>query len=462
LAPNHVVRKLAAIVAADVAGYSRLMAADEEGTLERLKAHREALIDPKIAEYSGRIIKTTGDGLLAEFASAVDAVRSVVEIQRGMMERNARVPRDKRMDFRIGVNIGDVIVEGDDIFGHGVNLAARLEGIAEAGGVMLSEAVRDQVRDKLDVRFDDLGQRNVKNIPRPVHAYRIRLTDGGWRWRISQLPGNAGFQRLDARIAVALALLIGASAGANWYFSKGLDAQAPAVAAVSSGTSAEPGAAPSDGPEAQNTSNAAAENSAVSTTALAGPQTVRAPPSNSVDLALVPRIRAELRRLGCYAGPDVVWDAPAMTSGVARYTLYARLGSPPKAPTLGMLQDLKGRTDRLCPLECSPREVAVGGRCVFKVWAHVNDRIRTRRVAPSIEPAQEPATPSQEPIASTFDSSWRAVHTGACPLPSCGSQPIRPALAPNEPAPASTNSTFDASWRAVHTGACPPPHCGLE
>src|SRR5271167_4623617 len=179
LASERLERKLAAIVAADVAGYSRLMAADEEGTLARLKAHRRALIDPKISEHGGRIIKTTGDGMLVEFASVVDAVRSVVEIQRGMLERNADTPADKRIDFRVGINIGDVIVDGDDIYGDGVNVAARLEGLAEPGGILVSGVVRDQVRDKLSFSFDDLGDRNVKNIPRPVRAYRVKLNDDG-------------------------------------------------------------------------------------------------------------------------------------------------------------------------------------------------------------------------------------------------------------------------------------------
>src|SRR5271156_5156185 len=184
MASEHVERKLAAIVAADVAGYSRLMAADEEGTLARLKAHRKALIDPKIAEHTGRIIKTTGDGMLVEFASVVDAVRCVVEVQRGMLERNADIPPDKRIDFRVGINIGDVIDDGGDLFfvgvdffGDGVNVAARLEGLAEPGGILVSGVVRDQVRDNLSFSFEDLGERNVKNIPRPVRAYRVKLND---------------------------------------------------------------------------------------------------------------------------------------------------------------------------------------------------------------------------------------------------------------------------------------------
>src|SRR5712672_1768162 len=145
-------RRLAAILAADVAGYSRLMGADEEGTHERLKAHRRALVDPKIAEHHGRIVKTTGDGMLVEFPSVVDAVRCAVEVQRGMVERNAASPVGKRIEFRVGINLGDVIAEEDDIFGDGVNVAARLEALAEPGGICVSRVVRDQVRDKLDFR----------------------------------------------------------------------------------------------------------------------------------------------------------------------------------------------------------------------------------------------------------------------------------------------------------------------
>src|SRR5271167_2415353 len=174
MASEHVERKLAAIVAADVAGYSRLMAADEEGTLSRLKAHRRALIDPKIAEHSGRIIKTTGDGMLVEFASVVDAVRCMVEIQRGMLERNADIPAENRIDFRVGINVGDVIVEGDDIYGDGVNVAARLEGLAEPGGICISGVVHDQVEGRLDCAFENLGEHSLKNITRPVRVYRVR------------------------------------------------------------------------------------------------------------------------------------------------------------------------------------------------------------------------------------------------------------------------------------------------
>jgi adenylate cyclase len=166
-------RRLAAILAADVAGYSRLMGADEEGTLERLKAHRRELIDPKIKEHRGRIVKTTGDGMLAEFPSVVDAVRCVVETQRAMIHRNADIPDDKRITFRIGVNLGDVIVDGGDIYGDGVNIAARLEALAEPGGICISRVVRDQIRDKLPYPFADIGQQSVKNIARPVRAYAL-------------------------------------------------------------------------------------------------------------------------------------------------------------------------------------------------------------------------------------------------------------------------------------------------
>jgi TolB-like protein/class 3 adenylate cyclase len=167
------VRRLTAILAADVAGYSRLMGADEEGTHERLKAHLRELIEPKIAEHRGRVVKNTGDGFLAEFASVVDAVRCAVEMQRGMAERNAGAPAERRIEFRVGVNLGDVIAEADDIFGDGVNVAARLENLAEPGGLLISNTVHDHVRDRLPFAFEDLGEHQVKNIARPVHVYRV-------------------------------------------------------------------------------------------------------------------------------------------------------------------------------------------------------------------------------------------------------------------------------------------------
>jgi TolB-like protein/class 3 adenylate cyclase len=167
-------RRLAAILAADVAGYSRLMGADEEGTLERLKALRRELVDPKIAEHHGRIVKTTGDGMLVEFASVVDAVRCAVAVQQAMPERNTGVTTDNRIELRIGINLGDVIVEGDDLYGDGVNIAARIEALADAGGVFVSNTVHDHVRDRLPFVFEDLGEQQVKNIARPIRVYRIR------------------------------------------------------------------------------------------------------------------------------------------------------------------------------------------------------------------------------------------------------------------------------------------------
>ena len=168
------IRRLAAILAADVAGYSRLMGADEEGTHERLKALRHELLDPKIAEHRGRIVKTTGDGLLVEFGSVVDAVRCAVEVQQAMPERNTSVGADNRIELRIGINLDDVIVEGDDLYGDGVNIAARIEALADAGGVFVSNTVFDHVRDRLPFAFEDLGKQQVKNIARPVRVYRVR------------------------------------------------------------------------------------------------------------------------------------------------------------------------------------------------------------------------------------------------------------------------------------------------
>ena len=177
MAEDRVDRRLAAIWAGDIAGYSRLMGVDEEGTLRQLKAHRKELVDPKITEHRGRIVKTTGDGMLVEFFSVVDAVRCAVDIQRGMGERNASVPADKRIEFRIGINVGDIIIDGDDIFGDGVNVAARLQTLADPGGIMVSSIVHDQVRDKLSFGFDDMGEQSVKNIARPIGVHRVSLAE---------------------------------------------------------------------------------------------------------------------------------------------------------------------------------------------------------------------------------------------------------------------------------------------
>src|SRR6195952_2552076 len=170
-------RRLAAILAADVVGYSRLMGTDEIGTITSLKSHRRELVDLGIAEHRGRIVKTTGDGMLVEFASVVDAVSCAVHIQRSMVRRNVAVPADKRIIFRIGINVGDIIIDDDDIYGDGVNIAARLEALCEPGGVCISRAANDQIRDKLSVAFADLGAQAVKNISRTVGVFGLAAKD---------------------------------------------------------------------------------------------------------------------------------------------------------------------------------------------------------------------------------------------------------------------------------------------
>ncbi len=179
---EQVERRLAAILAADMVGFSRLMERDEEGTIARQKHHRADLIDPMIAKHHGRIVKTTGDGLLVEFVSVVDAVRCAAEIQHAMKTREAGGPETTRIRYRIGINLGDIVIEGDDIFGDGVNVAARLEGLSEPGGMCIADVVHQSIEGKLEFTFDDLGQQAVKNIARPVHA---------WQWRMGGAQGRA-------------------------------------------------------------------------------------------------------------------------------------------------------------------------------------------------------------------------------------------------------------------------------
>lgn len=177
----RVERRLAAILAADVAGYSRLMGVDEEGTLAALKAHRSELIDPKVAENRGRIVKTTGDGALVEFASAVDAVRCAMDIQRTMTERNTNISEERRLKFRMGINVGDVIINEGDIYGEAVNIAARLEGIAEAGGICISDNAYRQIEGKLQYAFREMGLQNLKNIAKPIEAFAVEVGEPGVR-----------------------------------------------------------------------------------------------------------------------------------------------------------------------------------------------------------------------------------------------------------------------------------------
>jgi adenylate cyclase len=187
MASDRVKRKLAAILAADIAGYSRLMGADETGTLVRLKQHRRELIDPTNKQYRGRVLKTTGDGMLVEFPSVVDALGCAIDVQRGMHERNDDVPAERRIEFRIGINLGDVIVDGRDIYGDGVNIAARLEGLAEPGGICISQTVLNHTCGKIAFDVEDLGEQQLKNIARPVRVYRVACS------------GTPGKRETDAR-----------------------------------------------------------------------------------------------------------------------------------------------------------------------------------------------------------------------------------------------------------------------
>ena len=233
-------RRLAAILAADVAGYSRLMGADEEGTLNRLKAHRRELVDPKIREHHGRIVKTTGDGMLVEFSSVVDAVRCAVEIQRAMVDRNAEIAEDKRITFRIGVNLGDVIVDGDDIYGDGVNIAARLEALAEPGGICISRTVRDHVGDRLPYAFDDMGEQSVKNIAQPVHAYAMSAAAVASLPEVTTPAQPVALRRRNtsqlAVVAASIIAVIGIGIAVWWAWPKGnstaVPVQAPVAASV--------------------------------------------------------------------------------------------------------------------------------------------------------------------------------------------------------------------------------------
>src|SRR5271167_3038360 len=211
-----VTRRLAAILAADVAGYSRLMGADEQGTLQRLKTTRANVLDPSIVQYRGRIVKTTGDGLLVEFTSVVDALRCATEIQSAMAKDSAGIAAEERIEFRIGINVGDIVVEDGDIFGDGVNVAARLEGLAEPGGICVSARVQEDAAGKLDLAFEDLGEQQLKNIARPVRVYRGGITvfvptarlRGGFK-KLDPRPGSARQDRRGRKLVARRALVRG-------------------------------------------------------------------------------------------------------------------------------------------------------------------------------------------------------------------------------------------------------------
>src|SRR5216684_3045187 len=215
----RVARHLAAILAADIAGYGRLMGEDEEGTLAALRMWRREIADPRIKEHRGRIVKTTGDGFLVEFASVVDAVHCAVEMQRAMAERNAGIAAERRIEFRIGINLGDIITQDHDIYGDGVNLAARLEALAEPGGICISRVVRDQIRDKLPYVFEDMGDQLVKNIARPVRAYAMSA-QGAAATAPSHLPAASarrGIARGPVMIAASMAAAAVAIAIIGWW-----------------------------------------------------------------------------------------------------------------------------------------------------------------------------------------------------------------------------------------------------
>jgi TolB-like protein/class 3 adenylate cyclase len=222
LASKRLDRRLSAVLAADVAGYSRLVGADEEGTIGQLKAHRAALFDAKLAEHHGRLVKTTGDGLLAEFASVVDAVRCAVDVQRGMAARNADVAPDRRIEFRIGVHVGDIIVEDNDIFGEGVNVAARLEGLAAPGGICVSARVQEDVEGRLDVGFADEGEQQLKNITRPVRVRRL-LLDGAEAKAMPVAAAKSAELPFPDRLSIAVLPFQNMSADSDQdYFADGM------------------------------------------------------------------------------------------------------------------------------------------------------------------------------------------------------------------------------------------------
>ena len=222
MAKREVERRLAAIVSADMVGYSRLMEADEVGTLAQLKTHRKEVIDPKISEYGGRIVKTTGDGILIEFPSVVDAVQSTIEVQLAMAIRSAGVPEDRRIEFRAGINIGDIIIDGSDIYGDGVNVAARLQELAAPGGVCVSANVYEHVQGKTDLAFEDAGKHQVKNITHPIHVWRVSTGPPVAAGAVVHAKSVRPFRRKFALGVVAAAILILLVGAGSWWMTSGV------------------------------------------------------------------------------------------------------------------------------------------------------------------------------------------------------------------------------------------------
>ncbi len=224
MAEEHIQRRLAAILSADVVGYSRLMGKNEAATLSALKSHRQDLINPTVKKYSGRVVKLMGDGILVEFPSVVEAVECAIAVQQGLLERNETVPESQRIVFRIGINVGDVIIEDDDIYGDGVNLAARIEALANPGGICISRTARDQIRDKLDITIEDLGEHELKNIARPVRVFRVPIDHS----EVSPIDHNVIVEQIqgsDSKIRPAIAVLPFenmSSDSEQEYFSDGL------------------------------------------------------------------------------------------------------------------------------------------------------------------------------------------------------------------------------------------------
>jgi len=210
-------RKLTAILSADVKEYSRLMSQDERGTIRTLTTYKEAMTK-LIQEYKGRVVDSPGDNLLADFSSVVDAVNCTVEIQRELSERNAELPSARQMEFRIGINLGDVVEEEGRIYGDGVNIAARVEGLAEGGGICISGTVYDQIKNKLGLEYDYLGEQTVKNIPEPVRIYRVLSVPGAAAHRVIEAKKTLGRKWRKVSLAIAVVLVMGAAAGTIWRF----------------------------------------------------------------------------------------------------------------------------------------------------------------------------------------------------------------------------------------------------